>query len=55
MARRINVKPRDLRAEVEAGHLPALRVGGSLLFVPKAVEDALLERAGQKGEVANAV
>ena len=50
MARRLNVRPRDLRAEVEAGALPAIRVGEAYLFDPAAVEAALLARARDGSE-----
>jgi len=55
MARHLNVKPRDLRAAVETGDIPAIRVGESLLFSAREVEASLLERArgiaeGVRGE-----
>lgn len=45
MARRLNIKPRDLRTAAERGEVPSLKVGDSLLFVPDEVESALLRRA----------
>lgn len=45
MCRRLGVTQRWLRAEAEAGRLPALRAGARLLFLPEAVEEALVQRA----------
>jgi hypothetical protein len=36
---------RWLKAEVEAGRIPALKAGNALLFDPDVVEKALVERA----------
>lgn len=44
-ARRLGVPATWLRAEVEAGRLPALRAGASLLFDVELVERELLARA----------
>ena len=45
MARRLGVKSAWLRAEVEAGNLPSIRVGEGHLFLPDQVERVLIERA----------
>jgi hypothetical protein len=45
VARRLRVPVRWLRAEAEAGRVPALRAGNQFLCDPAAVEAALLERA----------
>lgn len=47
MARALSLPQKWLKAEVEAGRLPALRAGTRLLFSRAAVEQALLERAKQ--------
>lgn len=47
MARTLGVSPRWLRAEADAGRLPAVKAEGSYLFDPQAVERVLLERAQQ--------
>lgn len=46
LASRLRVNPSDLRLEVEAGRLPAVRLGRrGLLFDPELVERILGERA----------
>jgi hypothetical protein len=45
VARRLRVPVRWLRAEAEAGRVPALPAGNQFLCDPQAVEAALLERA----------
>jgi hypothetical protein len=45
VARRLRVPSRWLREEAEAGRVPCLRANRTLLFDPRAVEAALLERA----------
>jgi len=52
MARRLGVRPRDLRAAVDSGEIPTIRVGESLLFDPIVVEQALAQRS-QVGEGVN--
>jgi excisionase family DNA binding protein len=47
MARRLRVTREWLRAEVEAGRLPAVKAGDVFLFDAKVVEDLLLARARQ--------
>lgn len=47
MARRLNVRPQDLRAAAEAGEIPASHVGDSLLFNADSVEQILLDRASK--------
>ncbi len=47
MARRLNVRPQDLKREALAGMLPSIRVGDSLLFDPAKVERAIMERASE--------
>ncbi len=44
MARRLRVTSTWLRAEAEAGRIPHLRAGSTLLFDPQAVERIVLER-----------
>jgi len=45
MARNLHVPQRWLRAEAEAGRLPHLKAGATILFDPETVEEILLERA----------
>jgi hypothetical protein len=45
MARRLHVTTTWLRAEADAGHIPHLRAGDRLLFVPHVVIGILAERA----------
>ncbi|HOQ88164.1 MAG TPA: hypothetical protein PLQ89_20865 [Phycisphaerae bacterium] len=45
MARRVFVAPSWLRSEAEAGRIPHLQAGRTILFDPDAVEAVLLERA----------
>jgi hypothetical protein len=45
VARRLRVPVRWLRAEAEAGRVPALRARNQFLCDPEAVEAALVERA----------
>lgn len=45
VARQLRVPIRWLKAEAEAGRVPALRAGSQFLCDPSAVEAALLERA----------
>ena len=45
LARRIGVKSAWLRAEAEAGTIPALKTGDRFVFDVRAVESVLLERA----------
>ena len=47
MARRLNVRPQDLKREALAGMLPSIRVGDSLLFDPAKVERAIMDRASE--------
>lgn len=47
MARRLGIQPKCLRAEIESGRVPAVRVGDGWLVDPTAVEAVLLERARQ--------
>ena len=49
MARRLRVRPDWLRAEADAGNIPALKAGDRYLFDPEAVERALLKRARESG------
>lgn len=44
-ARLTGLKPENLRAEVEAGRLPAIKVGDQYLYPLQAIRAALLERA----------
>jgi hypothetical protein len=53
MARWVRVPVAWLKAEAEAGRIPALRAGTVFLFDPATVERVLLERARGK-EVAGA-
>ncbi len=46
LSRRLGLPVRWLRLEAEAGRLPHLNAGGTLLFDPDAVEEALRNRAG---------
>ena len=50
MARRLGVEPRWLRTEAEAGRLPHVKAGRTLLFNPAIVERLLVERATSKGQ-----
>jgi hypothetical protein len=55
-ARHLRVPAKWLRAEAEAGRIPHLRAGATLLFDPDAIEQLLLERvrcATKAGEVRN--
>ena len=45
MARRLGIRPEWLASEIDAGRLPAARVGGGYVCDPEAVEAALHERA----------
>jgi hypothetical protein len=45
MARLLRVQVKWLRQEAEAGRVPCLKAGNTLLFDPIAVERVLLERA----------
>ena len=45
MAKRAKVPPRFLKAEAEAGRVPALKAGAKFLFNPQAVLKVLSERA----------
>ncbi len=55
LARRLRVPVRWLRAEAEAGRLPAVRAEKQFLFDAETVERLLLERATGDGRaVANA-
>jgi hypothetical protein len=47
MARRLKVAADALRKEAEAGRVPCVRVGDSLLFSPEAVTASLAERASR--------
>jgi hypothetical protein len=47
MARRLGVPATWLRAEVDAGRVPALVAGRAYVCDPEAVERALLDRARQ--------
>ena len=38
------LKPDNLRAEVEAGHLPGVKVGDQYLYPIRAIREALLAR-----------
>ncbi len=49
MARRLRVPVKWLRDEAEAGRLPHLKAGRSLLFDPETVERALVKRAQVEG------
>ena len=48
-ARRFRVPVTWLREEANAGRVPHLKAGRSILFDPEAVEAVLLERARQTG------
>jgi hypothetical protein len=50
MARRLGVRTKWLRAEAEAGRLPHVRAGDTLLFEPETVFSILAKRARQKGQ-----
>ena len=50
MARRINVPAKWLRAEAEAGRIPALNAGGALLFDPELVEQIIRDRLRKAAE-----
>jgi hypothetical protein len=54
MARRLRVPTKWLRAEAEAGRVPALPVAKGFLFDPDAVEAVLLHRARQGQEAGHA-
>ena len=45
LSRRTGLPAAWLKAEVQAGNLPCLRVGRRFLFSPEAVNAALIERA----------
>jgi hypothetical protein len=46
LASDLGLQPRAIREAVEAGTIPAVKVGArGLLFDPRAVEDALLRQA----------
>lgn len=51
-SRRFGVPITWLKAEVEAGRIPSLRVGRRLLFNLESVEQALLDRAQQRADEA---
>ena len=42
MARRLNIRSADLRAAVQAGQIPCIRVGEAILFKPHETEVAIL-------------
>jgi hypothetical protein len=44
-ARLLHVPAKWLRAEAEAGRLPHLRAGNTILFAPDLIEQLLVERA----------
>jgi len=50
MARRLGVETKWLRGEAEAGLLPHVKAGKTLLFNPRAVERILVERASRGGQ-----
>ena len=50
MARRLRVTVRWLKAEAEAGRIPAIRTEKSFLVVPAAVEAALAKLAGGQSD-----
>ena len=45
LARKLKVKTSWLRAEADAGRLPHIKAGDTILFDPVTVERILLERA----------
>ena len=47
MARLVHVPTRWLRAEAEAGRIPALRAGDRFVFCPDVVSRIVAERAAQ--------
>lgn len=49
LARKLKVKSSWLRAEAEAGRLPHVKAGDTILFDPITIERVLLERARRKG------
>lgn len=49
MAKRVRVPVSWLRAEAEAGRVPALAAGKTFLFDAEAVEECLLARARGEG------
>jgi hypothetical protein len=49
MARLLRVPAAWLRAEAEAGRIPHLKAGKTMLFDPETVEHLLLERARREG------
>jgi adenylosuccinate lyase len=53
MARRLRVTLAWLRAEADAGCIPALKAGDRYLFDPEAVERVLLRRAQANAQEAN--
>ena len=50
MARRMYVSNKWLRGEAEAGRIPHLKAGKTLLFNPDVVEPLLVERASKGGQ-----
>ena len=50
MARQLGVEPRWLRFEAEAGRLPHVKAGKTLLFNPDIVERLLVKRASSGGQ-----
>lgn len=46
LAQRLGLPAAWLKTEAEQGRIPSLRAGRRLMFNPEAVEQALLERAG---------
>jgi len=50
LARRTGLPASWLRAEVEAGRIPALRAGRRILFHPDVVNEVLLQRAAMGHE-----
>jgi hypothetical protein len=49
LARYLSAPAAWLREEAEAGRIPHLKAGKTLLFDPDAVEQVLLERARREG------
>jgi len=51
MACRLHVQQKWLKAEAEAGKIPHLKAGKSILFNPDVVEKLLIERASKGGNL----
>lgn len=51
MARALHIPAKWLKDEAEAGRVPCLRAGRTLLFHPESVEKALVRRAKRKRPV----